>query len=103
MRSYLELASNWDSYGGGPVRGEIVDTAILIAEIMARFGFSRPVVCPEPSGGVLFEWEHSGRALAVDLDGNEGISFAYESSGEPESEGDFQDFMRLLSTGLQPL
>ena len=103
MRSYLELAPNWDSYGGGPVREEIVDRAILIAEIMARFGFSQPTVCPEPSGGVLLEWEHSGRALAVDLDGNEGISFVYESPGEPESEGDFQDFMSLLNTGLQPL
>ena len=103
MRSYLELAPNWDSYGGGPVREVIVDVAILIVEMMGRCGFSRPVVCPEPSGGVLFEWEHSGRALAVDLDGNEGISFAYESPGEPESQGDFQDFVSLLNTGLQPL
>ena len=44
MRSYLELFPDWDSYGGGPVRKEIVDWAVLIAEIMAAIGFSRPEV-----------------------------------------------------------
>ena len=103
IRSYLELGPDWDSYDGMPARKRIVDAAVLIAEMMARYGFSRPVVCPEPSGGVLLEWEDSGRALAVDLDGNEGISFAYESPGEPESAGDFRNLVGLLNAGLQPL
>ena len=46
MRSYLELVPDWDSYGGGPVRQEIVDWAALIAKIMAGIGFSRPDVSP---------------------------------------------------------
>lgn len=103
MRSYLTLAPDWDSYGAGPVRKEIVDVAILIAEIMARFGFSRPMVCPQSSGGVFLEWEYASRALTVDLDGNEGFSFSYESPGKPESKGDFQDLVSLLNSGLQPL
>lgn len=103
IRSYLTLAPDWDSYGAGPVRKETVDLAVLVAEMMARFGFTRPLVCPEPSGGVLLEWEHSGRASAVDLDGNDGVSFVYESRGEPELEGDFRDLVSLLNTGLQPL
>lgn len=72
IRSYLELVPNWDSYGGGPVRIEIVDAAVEIAGLMAFLGFSRPHVCPESSGGVLLEWVHYDRALVVDLDGNEG-------------------------------
>lgn len=102
MRSYLELAPDWDSYGGGPVREEIVDMAVLIAEIMARFGFSRPAVSPESSGGIFLEWEQSDRALSVDLDGNDGFSFAYESPGERELVGDIEHFVSLLAAGVQP-
>ena len=101
MQRYLELAPNWDSYGGGPVRKEIVDMAILIVEIMARFGFSRPAVSPESSGGIFLEWEQSDRALSVDLDGNDGFSFAYESPGERELVGDIERFVSLLA-GVQP-
>ena len=99
----MELGPNWDSHGGGPVRNEIVDYTVLIAEIMARIGFSRPGVSPESSGGVLLEWEQGGRALIVDLDGIGGFSFAYASREEVELEGDIEDFFRLLRAGLQPL
>lgn len=102
MGSYLELAPDWDSYGGGPVPNRIVDAAVVVAEIMATYGFSRPEVCPESSGGVLLEWQQSDRVLTVDLDTIEGFSFAYKSLGEPELEGDIEDFFSLLSTGLQP-
>ena len=103
MRSYLTLAPDWDSYGAGPVRKEVIDVAVVIAEMMARYGFSRPVVCPVPSGGVLLEWEHANRALTLAVDGNDEFSFAYESPGEPESEGDLRDLVSLLNAGLQPL
>ena len=102
MRSYLNLAPNWDSYGAGPVPTEVVDMAVVIATIMAAYGFSRPVVCPESSGGVLLEWEESDRTLTVDLDGNEGFSFAYESPGRPELEGDIEHFVSFLNIGVLP-
>ena len=102
MRSYLKLAPNWDSYGGVPVREEIVDLAVLIAGMMAGYGFSRPAICPESSGGVLMEWEQSDRALTVDLDRKEGFSFVYESLGGTELEGDIEHLVSLLSAGVQP-
>ena len=102
MRSYSELASNWDSYGGGPVSTRVVDEAMVVAELMAIWGFSRPDVCPESSGGVLLEWQQSDRVLTVDFDGIEEFSFSYESPGEPETEGNFEDFVSLLNAGLQP-
>ena len=102
MLSYLDLVPNWDSYGGGPALRETVDTAIMIARIMAEYGFSRPAISPEPSGGVLLEWEGPGRALTIDLDGNDGFSFVYESSGMLALEGDTEHFVSLLSTGVQP-
>ena len=49
------------------------------------------------------EWESADRALTVDLHGNDGFSFAYESPGEPELEGDFEDFVSLLNAGLPPI
>lgn len=102
MRGFLELVPNWDSYGGGPVRKEIVEMAILIAEIMASCGFSRPVVCPQSSGGILLEWEQPDRALTVDLDGNEGVSFAYESAEGHDLDGDIELFASFLSGGVHP-
>ena len=102
IQSYLELAPGWDSYNGQPVRGDIVDAAVAIANLMAAHGFSRPHVCPEPSGGVLLEWMHSDRTLTVDLDGNEGFSFAYEPPGTPEVQGDMEHFIGLIRAGLQP-
>ena len=67
IRSYMELGPNWDSYGGGPAHGEVVDGAAVIVDIVARIGFSRPGVSPESSGGILLEWEQDARALIVDL------------------------------------
>lgn len=68
IRSYLDLAPDWDSYGGGPPSTDIVDAAVVVAQIMAEFGFSRPAVCPQSSGGILLEWQGSGRTLTVDLE-----------------------------------
>lgn len=62
---------------------------------------ARPDICPQSSGGVLLEWQQTGRVLTVDLDGVEGFSFAYESPGV-ESEGGIEDFVSLLRAGLQP-
>lgn len=101
--SYLELAPNWDSYGGGPVRSEIAQAAIQVARLMALIGFSRPDSCPESSGGVLMEWECADRALTVELEASGEFSFSYESPGTRESEGDFVDFVSLLNSGLQPI
>ena len=102
MESYLDLAPNWDSYGGGPAPKEIVDAAVMIARIMAEYGFSRPAVCPESSGGILLEWEKPDRALTIDLDSNDGFSFVYESPGMPELEGDIEHFVTFLNGGVQP-
>ena len=103
MRSYVELAPNWDSYGGGPVQRETAADAVDIAILMALYGFSRPDTCPQSSGGVLMEWECADRALVLELDGNGELTFVYESPGHPETEGSFEDFVSLLNSGLQPI
>lgn len=108
IRRYPDLAPDWDSYGGGPLPGDIVDAAVVVAGIMADLGFSRPEVGPQSAGGVLMEWEGSGRTLTVDIEamgerwGSDWFSFALASPGEPEREGDFEDFVELLNAGLRP-
>ena len=49
----------------------------------------------------MLEWEHRDRALVVDLDDDE-LSFAYQSPGAPELQGDFELLVRLLSARVQP-
>ena len=108
IRRYPDLAPDWDSYGGGPPSGDIVDAAVVVARILADLGFSRPEVCPQSADGVLMEWEGSGRTLTVDIEAigerpvSGWFSFAIASPGEPEREGDFEDFVELLNAGLRP-
>ena len=102
IRGFAELPDDWDSYGGGPVPKSVLEAAVAIAAIMSDIGFSRPDVGPQSSGGVLLEWHHAGRTLTVDIDiagglsPDRGFSFAYESPGEREIEGDLEDFTGLL-------
>lgn len=103
IRSYLEIAPNWDSYGGGPVRSEVAEAAVQVARLMALIGFSRPDSCPESSGGILMEWQCADRALTVELEDNGELSFSYCSPGAREMEGDFEDLVSLLDSGLQPI
>ena len=108
IRGYLNLVPDWDSYGGGPPARDIVDAAVVVAQIMAYFGFSRPTVCPQSSGGVMMEWQRSFRVLTVDIEGvgersaSDWFSFALVSPGESEREGDFEAFVDMLNAGLQP-
>ena len=86
----------------------VVAVAEAIAAIMSDMGFSRPDVGPESSGGVLLEWHRAGETLTVDIDiaggisPDRGFSFAYESLGEREVEGDLVGFATFLGAGLRP-
>lgn len=107
IRGFSDLPRDWDSYGGSPMPRSVVEVAVAIAAIMSPMGFSRPDVGPESSGGVLLEWYHAGRTLTVGIDiaggisPERGFSFAYESPGELENEGDLADFVTFLA-GVQP-
>lgn len=96
MRGYLELPTNWDSYGGGPISNEVVAAAERFAELMAAIGFSRPKICPESSGGVLLEWQSPTQVLTVDFDETQVFSFSYESFEMPEldDEGGLDELVR---------
>ncbi len=90
IRGYLELAPNWDSYGGGPISNVVVGVAERFAELMAIIGFSRPNICPEPSGGILLEWQSLTQVLTVDIESDDihRIYFSYESAETPELDGE---------------
>ena len=50
------------------------------------------------------EWEGSGRTPTVAIGErpvSDWFSFALASPGEPEREGDFEDFVELLEVGLR--
>ena len=96
IRSYMDLPDDWDSYGGGPVGRETVDAAVQFAEIMAGRGFSRPDICPESCGGILFEWQLADRVLTVDFPENGKTSFSYEVYGGDEVEGDLRRLFALV-------
>ena len=95
LRGYLELPTNWDSYGAGPISNEVVAVAEGFAELMAAKGFSRPNTCPDSAGGVLLEWQSSAQILTVDIDEIQGFSFSYESFELPEldDEGEVDEFV----------
>ena len=56
---YLELPSNWDSYGGKPLR---LDTGMFALQVLSNImseTIPLPSIVPISSGGVQFEWHQN--------------------------------------------
>lgn len=61
------LEEGWDSYNGAPIADSaIVNAHLFLSKIVeAGLVFKRPVVSPEPNGGVLLKWRDSTREFLV--------------------------------------
>ena len=60
------LKSNWDSYGAVPVSEKaIVNADYFVSKMVSddSFIFKRPIVSPEPNGGILLKWRWENREL----------------------------------------
>ena len=81
---------------GGAISRDVALVVERFAELMAAIGFSRPNICPEPSGGVILEWQNTAQVLTVDFDEIQGFSFSYESFEMPELDdgGGLDEFFR---------
>ena len=60
------LGQNWDSYGAVPVSEKAIVNAYHFVSRMASDGsfiIKRPIVSPEPNGGILLKWKWQDREL----------------------------------------
>ena len=60
------LKEGWDSYHGAPISDNaILNAHMFLCEVVKTNFFERPVVSPEPNGGVLLKWRDNGREFLV--------------------------------------
>lgn len=61
VRSFADLAQNWDSYGAGPIGDDVIERAITAARAIYQQGPFTPVgsvaICPTSPGSIMFEWD----------------------------------------------
>ena len=61
-----QLGPNWDSYGAVPVSEKAIVNAYYFVSRMVSddsFILKRPLVSPEPNGGILLKWRWKDREL----------------------------------------
>ncbi len=61
------LEEGWDSYNGAPIsETAIINAALFLSKIVdGGLVFKRPMVSPEPNGGVLFKWRDIKREFLI--------------------------------------
>lgn len=84
LNSLAELPANWDSYGGLPVRVDIVAAAKAFAGAVPGFSDSLPLVVPCSGGGLQFEWHGSGKFVGMEFVTAETIDFIHGHIGDSE-------------------
>lgn len=66
IESLKSMPENWDSYGARLIVQRAIDNAFnFISKVRDDDSFAamRPIVAPDPNGGVLLKWEAGGQEL----------------------------------------
>lgn len=87
LDGFKDLKRNWDSYGGLPIRPEIIAAAHEFLDNMPTdLEFSNVVPCG--SGSVGFEWQRDGRELSLDIETPATMGYlTYDPTREVELAG----------------
>lgn len=111
VRSFGDLAENWDTYGGIPASKAAILSAIAVLDGLgsSSLGHTSAAIpfhtAPLGHGGVQLEWRHLGDALEIEIgmDGSLGLLFDRPgSSGRFEERDDLSsdEALRLLEAFL---
>lgn len=102
---YLELPSNWDSYGGKPLRH---DTGMFALQVLSRImneSIPLPSIVPMSSGGVQFEWHQNGLDIELFIAAPyESELFVYDhDSGKPPETIELKTDLSVLGEQVNRL
>lgn len=88
------LPTDWDSYGGEPLRSDVALYAIELLALLCASSpwIPRPDVIPTSRGHVAFEWSKARGALEIEVRGFRRGSFFFDlyDTGEEATESEFR-------------
>jgi len=104
LQPFLNLAPNWDSYGGRPIDPTIIDVAQYLLVSISESELELPSLVPTSLGGLSLEWHRPTVEFAIELEPEGGIGqlravvfFSDDVSGEQWEE----DLSQLEPAQLQ--
>lgn len=102
--SFVDLESNWDSYGGRPVHESVAQATSDLLLKLARASSPAPTVVPTARGGIQLEWHTPSIDLEIAVASASRLSAAFENktTGE-EWERDFHSDLSDLVSAIGQL
>lgn len=102
--SFVDLESNWDSYGGRPVHESVARATSDLLQRLARASSPAPTVVPTARGGIQLEWHTPSVDLEIAIASAGRLSAVFENktTGE-EWERDFQSDLSDLVSAIGQL
>jgi hypothetical protein len=97
IRVLSDLDDNWDGYGAGPIRADVLDYTLgLLQSVMEDF--PAPQLTPMSHEGVLLEWHRDGVRLEIEIEnaGEAYVSYENEENGTDRSWEVKADFNSLF-------
>ena len=85
LLALMDLAPNWDSYGGRPVSLATASHAFQLLTRLCDFGLPAPRLVPTAPGGVQFEWDVEGVELELELEPGGGMVAIFDDAQRGES------------------
>lgn len=104
LQQFLDLAPDWDSYGGRPIDPTIIHVAQYLLVSIAESEVELPSLVPTSLGGLSLEWHRPTVEFAIELEPEGGMGqpravvfFSDDVSGEQWE----QDLSQLEPAQLQ--
>ncbi len=82
LDQFLELRSNWDSYGAPPLKSETIDEARGVLLAVVGMGLPLPWMAPGGDGSIGMQWEFGGEVLYLEVSPHEPPAFLFSSTDE---------------------
>lgn len=79
-----DLAANWNSYGGQPIRPEAAEAALDVLLSLLLPTDSLPAIVPTGGGGIMLEWHEKGIDLEIEIRSLFEIHLTIESEAREE-------------------
>jgi hypothetical protein len=78
VNAIADLNENWDSYGAGPIRKDVLWYALCVLQTVMD-DFEPPQLTPMSHEGVLLEWLGDGVRLEIEIENAGEASVSYEN------------------------
>lgn len=96
LNELLRLQANWDGFGAGPVRTDVVQFALQLLSQVLEPDRRAPQIVPLPNGGIQLEWHFAAIDLEIEIKEPNKVWASLEERRQEPSELELRsDFAKL--------